>query len=114
MFNSKIRLALNLGHWLRRCKDCKIKNVIEIKSGELLQYWIECPKEKEKNYGYAFMTWIKNPSFQSLSRTRAFQEMQKSMFGALSAMTAKCCVMGSGNTKHTLSTTKKLNTERND
>ncbi len=43
----------------------EIKNVCEIKSGEILQYWIICPKEKEGLISdYAFQTWIKNPVFQ--------------------------------------------------
>lgn len=42
-----------------------IKNVFEYISGELLQYWIECPPNKvEIIQEYAFMTFIKNPKFQ--------------------------------------------------
>lgn len=42
-----------------------IKNVFEIISCELLQYWIECPQCKvEIITEYAFMTFIRNPKFQ--------------------------------------------------
>src|SRR6185503_8585690 len=57
--------------------DCKVRNVIEIKSGELLQYWIDCPKEKDNLItDMAFMTWIKNPIFQKYyHHTEAFKEI---------------------------------------
>lgn len=73
----KYALAFEFRALVEQMKDCKIKNVIEIKSGELLQYWIECPKEKENDItDMAFMTWIKNPVFQKYYHdTRAFQEI---------------------------------------
>lgn len=46
-------------------KDCKVQNVFEILNCKMLEYWIDCPKEKESLItDYAFMTWIKNPVFQ--------------------------------------------------
>lgn len=73
----KYALAFEFRALVERMQDCKIKNVIEIKSCELLQYWIECPKEKENEItDMAFMTWIKNPVFQKYYHdTRAFQEI---------------------------------------
>ena len=73
----KYALAFEFRALVEKMQDCKIKNVIEIKSGELLQYWIECPKEKENDItDMAFMTWIKNPVFQKYYHdTRAFQEI---------------------------------------
>jgi hypothetical protein len=73
----KYALAFEFRALVERMQDCKVKNVIEIKSGELLQYWIECPKEKENEItDMAFMTWIKNPVFQKYYHdTRAFQEI---------------------------------------
>ena len=57
--------------------DCKIQKVIEIITCKMLEYWIDCPKEKEKLItDYAFMTWIKNPVFQKYYHgTRAFEEI---------------------------------------
>jgi hypothetical protein len=44
---------------------CKTNKVIELVNCKVLQYWIDCPKEKEDLISdYAFMTWIKNPVFQ--------------------------------------------------
>lgn len=73
----KYALAFEFRSLVEQMKDCKIKNVIEIKSGELLQYWIECPKEKENEItDMAFMTWIKNPVFQKYyHNTKAFKEI---------------------------------------
>lgn len=73
----KYALAFEFRALVERIADCKVKNVIEIKSGELLQYCIECPKEKENEItDMAFMTWIKNPVFQKYYHdTRAFQEI---------------------------------------
>jgi len=70
-------LAFEFRALVEQLQCCKIKNVIEIKSCELLQYWIECPKEKENEVtDMAFMTWIKNPVFQKYyHNTRAFQEI---------------------------------------
>lgn len=46
-------------------KGVSIINVIEIKSCELIQYWIKCPKEHDNLItDYAFQTFIKNPVFQ--------------------------------------------------
>lgn len=45
--------------------DCKIINLREWISGELLQYIIQCPIEKESYITeLAFMTFIQNPKFQ--------------------------------------------------
>jgi hypothetical protein len=73
----KYALAFDFRALVEQMQDCKIKNVIEIKSGELLQYWIDCPKEKENDItDMAFMTWIKNPVFQKYYHdTRAFKEI---------------------------------------
>jgi len=73
----KYALSFEFRELVEQMQDCKIKNVIEIKSGELLQYWIECPKEKENEItDMAFMTWIKNPVFQKYYHdTRAFQKI---------------------------------------
>ena len=73
----KYHLAFEFRKLVERIKDCNINNVIEIKSGELLQYWIECPKEKENEItDMAFMTWIKNPVFQKYyNDTIEFQEI---------------------------------------
>lgn len=73
----KYALAFDFRALVESMADCKIKNVIEIKSGELLQYWIECPKEKENEItDMAFMTWVKNPVFQKYYHdTRAFREI---------------------------------------
>ena len=73
----KYALAFEFRALVERMQDCKIKNVIEIKSCELLQYWIECPKEKENEItDMAFMTWIKNPVLQKYYHdTMAFQEI---------------------------------------
>lgn len=58
-------------------KDCEVIKVIEIRSGEYIQYWINCPKEKEKLItDYAFMTYIKNPVFQKYYvGTKAFDKI---------------------------------------
>ena len=73
----KYALAFEFRTLVESMADCKVKNVIEIKSGELLQYLIECPKEKENEItDMAFMTWINNPVFQKYyHNTRAFQEI---------------------------------------
>jgi len=56
-------------------KDCKVQKVIEILNCKMLEYWIDCPKEKESLItDYAFMTWIKNPVFQKYYHgTKAFE-----------------------------------------
>ncbi len=56
---------------------CKVRNVIEILTCKMLEYWIDCPKEKENQItDYAFMTWIKNPVFQKYYHgTKAFEEI---------------------------------------
>jgi len=58
-------------------KDCKVQKVIEILNCKVLEYWIECPKEKENIISdYAFMTWIKNPVFQKYYQdSKAFKEI---------------------------------------
>lgn len=58
---------------------CSIKNVIEIISNELLEYWIECPKEKEDLITeMAFMTFIKNTKFQKYyQNTKAFKKIDR-------------------------------------
>lgn len=60
-------------------EGCKIRNVIEIQSGKLIQYWIDCPKEKENLVtDMAFMTWIKNPVFQKYYHaTKAFEAISE-------------------------------------
>lgn len=46
-------------------EGCKIEKVIELLNCKMLEYWINCPKEKEELItDFAFMTWIKNPVFQ--------------------------------------------------
>lgn len=57
--------------------NCKVQKVIEILNCKMLEYWIDCPKEKESLItDYAFMTWIKNPVFQKYYHsTRAFEEI---------------------------------------
>lgn len=46
-------------------EDCKVVKVIELLTCKMIEYWIECPVEKdEKITEWAFMTWIKNPKFQ--------------------------------------------------
>lgn len=73
----KYALAFEFRALVEQIPDCKIKNVIEIKSGELLQYLIGCPQEKENQIvDLAFMTWIKNPVFQKYyHNTKAFQNI---------------------------------------
>lgn len=58
-------------------KGCSIKNVIEISSCNILEYWIDCPKEKENLItDFAFMTWIRNPCFQKYySDSKAFEKI---------------------------------------
>ncbi|HRN86919.1 MAG TPA: hypothetical protein PK863_06435 [Candidatus Dojkabacteria bacterium] len=73
----KYGLAFEFRRLVEQEANCSILKVIEIKSGELLQYWIDCPKEKENLItDLAFMTWIKNPVFQKYyHETKAFQEI---------------------------------------
>lgn len=54
---------------------CEVQKVIEILNCKVLEYWIDCPKEKENLItDYAFMTWIKNPVFQKYySGSKAFE-----------------------------------------
>lgn len=75
--NVKYPLAFEFRALVEKIPDCKVKNVIEIKTCEILQYWIECPKEKEDEIiDMAFMTWIKNPEFQKYYKeTSAFKKM---------------------------------------
>jgi hypothetical protein len=75
----KYALANDFRSMVENIANCKVQNVIEIKSGELLQYWIDCPKEKENEISdMAFMTWIRNPIFQKYyHNTKAFQEIAK-------------------------------------
>lgn len=60
-------------------RECKITKVIEVLTCKVIQYWIECPKEKEELIrDYAFMTWIRNPKFQKhYLETKAFIEIGK-------------------------------------
>lgn len=60
-----------------KSEGCKIEKVIEIINCKLLEYWIDCPKEKENIISdYAFMTFIKNPVFQMhYSGTKAFESL---------------------------------------
>lgn len=75
----KYNLAFEFRALVEKTEGCVVKNVIEIKSGELLQYWIDCPKEKENLItDMAFMTWIKNPVFQKYYHgTKAFDEISE-------------------------------------
>ena len=75
-FCVKFELA-NYFRELAEKEGCEIKNVCEIKSGEILQYWIICPKEKECIISdYAFQTWIKNPVFQKYyHHSKEFQKI---------------------------------------
>ena len=58
-----------------KSEGLKIEKVIEILNCNILEYWINCPKEKENIISdYAFMTWIKNPVFQKYySESKAFE-----------------------------------------
>lgn len=58
-------------------KGCRVQKVIEILNCKMLEYWIDCPKEKENLItDYAFMTWIKNPVFQKYYHgSRAFEKI---------------------------------------
>jgi hypothetical protein len=57
--------ALKFRELVEQIKDCKVRNVIEIKTCEVLEYWIDCPEEQEEKItDMAFMTWITNPEFQ--------------------------------------------------
>lgn len=60
-----------------KSEGCKIEKVIEILNCNVLEYWINCPKEKESIISdYAFMTWIKNPVFQKYYHgTKAFEKI---------------------------------------
>jgi hypothetical protein len=51
--------------------------VIEIISGELLEYWIECPEDlKGQVIDWAFMTHVYNPEFQKYyGHTEEFKRM---------------------------------------
>lgn len=62
---------------LVRREELEIKKVVELVNCEVLQYWIDCPKEKENLItDYAFMTFIKNPVFQKYYHgTKAFEEI---------------------------------------
>ena len=73
----KYDLAYDFKVLVQSVQGCKIKNVIEMKTGELIQYWIECPKEKENEITeMAFMTWVRNPVFQMYyHHSKAFQEI---------------------------------------
>lgn len=56
---------------------CKIANVVELISNTMLQYWVDCPKEKEEIIvEYGFMTWIRNPVFQKYYKaSEAFKKI---------------------------------------
>ncbi len=71
----RFALAYEFRALVEQIPNCKIINVFEINQGNLLQYWIECPKESEDLIvDMAFMTWIKNPVFQKYYHdTKAFQ-----------------------------------------
>jgi hypothetical protein len=71
-------LAFAFRGLVERMAECKIKHIIELKSGQLLQYWIECPANKEDEIKeMAFMTWIKNPVYQKYYQdTSAFKELE--------------------------------------
>ena len=58
---------------------CKIEKVIELLNCKMLEYWINCPKEKEELItDFAFMTWIKNPVFQKYYHgSKAFEDISQ-------------------------------------
>lgn len=61
----KYELASDFSSKVNSEPGCKTNKVIELVTCKVLQYWIDCPKEKEDLItDYAFMTWIKNPVFQ--------------------------------------------------
>ena len=57
--------------------NCRVLRVVEIKSNELILYWIEAPDVlAEHIVELAFMTFIKNPEFQKhYSGYRAFERI---------------------------------------
>jgi hypothetical protein len=73
----KYQLHLDFRSLVEQLPGCKVVKVIEIKTCELLQYWIECPKEAEQQINdMAFMTFIKNPEFQKYYKdSTAFQKL---------------------------------------
>lgn len=75
--NVKYELAFEFRALVEKIPNCEVRKVIEIKTCEILQYWIDCPKEKEDEIvDMAFMTWIKNPEFQKYYKeTPAFKKM---------------------------------------
>ena len=60
-------------------ENCKIENVLEISSGFVIGFVINCPKEKEDLItDFAFMTWIRNPEFQKYyTGSKAFDKIAK-------------------------------------
>ena len=60
-------------------EGCKIEKVIELLNCKMLEYWINCPKEKEELItDFAFMTWIKNPVFQKYYYgSKAFEDISE-------------------------------------
>jgi hypothetical protein len=71
----KYELSWEFRSLVESMQDCRIVKVIEYKTCELLQYWIDCPDSvSEKIVDMAFMTFIKNPEFQKYYReTNAFK-----------------------------------------
>lgn len=76
-FNVKYELMNEFRRLVEAHPDCKVKNVIEIKTCRVIQYWIDCPKSLEALISdYAFMTWIANPVFQKYYHgTPAFEKI---------------------------------------
>lgn len=63
----KYQLSGEFRSLVESIQGCRVLNVVEIKSCEILQFVIECPTEKQNTVvDYAFMTWIKNPVFQKI------------------------------------------------
>jgi hypothetical protein len=60
-------------------EGCKIEKVIELLNCKMLEYWINCSKEKEELItNFAFMTWIKNPVFQKYYHgSKAFEDISQ-------------------------------------
>lgn len=73
----KYELAFEFRSKVEQIEGCKVSKVIEIKSGELLQYWVDCPTELEEQItDFAFMTFIRNPIFQKYYKgTKAFEKI---------------------------------------
>lgn len=67
-------LSVDCRRLIEALPDCSIVKVVEIISCKVLAFWVNCPKELEKEVSdIAFMTFIKNPVFQRRYQgTKAF------------------------------------------